>query len=49
MKELTDKIKQIDRSIDELKRQKKKIEWKIEQIELAAIKQLKLNLYEIIK
>jgi len=46
MKELTDKIKQIDLSIAELKRQKKRIEWQIEQVGLAAIKQLKLNLYE---
>lgn len=46
MKELKDKIKHIDRSIAELKRQRKKIEWQIEQVELAAIKQLKLNLYE---
>lgn len=43
MKELTDKIKQIDRSIAELKRQRKKIEWQIEQVELAAINQLKIQ------
>jgi hypothetical protein len=48
MKELKDQIKQIDRSIAELKRQKKRIEWQIEQIELAAINQLKID-YENIK
>jgi hypothetical protein len=44
MKELEDQIKQIDLSIAELKRMRKKIEWQIEQIELAAIKQLKINI-----
>jgi hypothetical protein len=43
MKELEDQIKQIDLSIAQLKRMRKKIEWKIEQIELAAINQLKIQ------
>ena len=49
MKELTDKIKQIDLSIAELKRMRKKIEWKIEQWELQQINQLKIKLDENIK
>jgi hypothetical protein len=49
MKELTDKIKQIERSIAELKQQKKKIEWQIEQLELQQINQLKIKFDENIK
>ena len=44
MKELKDQIKQIDLSIAQLKRMRKKIEWKMEQWELQQIKQLKLNI-----
>jgi hypothetical protein len=46
MKELTDKIKQIDLSIAQLKRMRKKIEWKIEQWELQQINQLKIKFDE---
>ena len=49
MKELTDKIKQIDRSIAELKSMRKKIEWQIEQWELKQINQLKIKFDENIK
>lgn len=49
MKELTDEIKQIERSIAELKQQKKKVEWQIEQWELQQINQLKIKFDENIK
>jgi hypothetical protein len=43
MKELEDQIKQIDLSIAQLKRMRKKIEWKMEQWELQQINQLKIQ------
>lgn len=49
MEDYKDQIKQIERSIAELKRQKKKIEWQIEQWELQQIKQLKIKFDENIK
>jgi hypothetical protein len=49
MKELEAQIKQIERSIAELKKQKKKIEWQIEQWELQQINQLKIKFDENIK
>jgi hypothetical protein len=49
MKELQDKIKHIDLSIAELKRMRKRIEWKIEQWELQQINQLKIKFDENIK
>jgi hypothetical protein len=49
MEELKDQIKQIDLSIVELKRMRKKIEWKMEQWELQQINQLKIKFDENIK
>ena len=49
MEDYKDQIKQIDRSITELKQQKKKIEWQIEQLELQQINQLKIKFDENIK
>jgi hypothetical protein len=49
MKELEDQIKQIDLSIAQLKRMRKKIEWKMEQWELQQINQLKIKFDENIK
>ena len=49
MKELEDQIKQIDLSIAQLKRMRKKIEWKMEQWELQQINQLKIKFDETIK
>jgi hypothetical protein len=46
MKELEDQIKQIDLSIAQLKRMRKKIEWKMEQWELQQINQLKIKFDE---
>jgi hypothetical protein len=49
MEDYKDQIKQIERSIAELKQQKKKIEWKKEQVELQQINQLKIKFDENIK
>jgi hypothetical protein len=49
VKELEDQIKQIDLSIAQLKRMRKKIEWKMEQWELQQINQLKIKFDENIK
>jgi hypothetical protein len=46
MKELEDQIKKIDLSIAQLKRMRKKIEWKMEQWELQQINQLKIKFDE---